>query len=121
MNNIDLRVEKTFPIGGPGRQAGVYLDLFNFNNQGVVDNGKRTGVIEGPPERRFGNPNAGSARGSRGWDSGSRSRSSVKARKDGRRPILPSGLSGPSCPSCPSCPVARQTSLPDVGSSRRRH
>jgi hypothetical protein len=57
VNFIDLRVEKTFPIGGPGRQVGVYLDLFNLNNQGVVDNGIRTGVQESSGTS-FGNPNA---------------------------------------------------------------
>jgi hypothetical protein len=56
VNNIDFRVEKTFPFGS-GRQAGVYLDIFNLNNQGVVDNGVRTGVIDSSGST-FGNPNA---------------------------------------------------------------
>ena len=56
VNNLDFRVEKTFPFGS-GRQAGVYLDIFNLNNQGVVDNGVRTGVIDSSGST-FGNPNA---------------------------------------------------------------
>jgi hypothetical protein len=56
VNNLDFRVEKTFPFGS-GRQAGVYLDIFNLNNQGVVDNGMRTGVIDSSGST-FGNPNA---------------------------------------------------------------
>jgi outer membrane receptor protein involved in Fe transport len=56
VNNLDLRVEKTFPFGPSGRQAGVYLDLFNLNNQGVIDNGSRTGVIDSSGST-FGNPN----------------------------------------------------------------
>ena len=46
INNVDFRVEKTFPIGASDRQVGVYLDIFNINNQGVIDNGMRTGVID---------------------------------------------------------------------------
>ena len=53
---IDFRAEKTFPLGSSARQIGVYLDLFNLNNQGVVDNGARTGVIE-TSGSSFGNPN----------------------------------------------------------------
>jgi hypothetical protein len=56
INNVDFRVEKTFPVGSSARQAGVYLDLFNINNQGVVDNSSRTGVIEASGSS-FGNPN----------------------------------------------------------------
>jgi carboxypeptidase family protein/TonB-dependent receptor-like protein len=56
VNNIDLRVEKTFPLGSSARQVGVYLDIFNLNNQGVVDNGARTGVLE-TSGTSFGNPN----------------------------------------------------------------
>jgi carboxypeptidase family protein/TonB-dependent receptor-like protein len=57
VNYLDFRVEKTFPIGSASRQAGVYLDIFNLNNQGVVDNGIRTGVQESSGTS-FGNPNA---------------------------------------------------------------
>jgi carboxypeptidase family protein/TonB-dependent receptor-like protein len=56
LNNLDFRVEKTVPIGSTGHQAGIYLDIFNINNQGVVDNGSRTGVIESSGSN-FGNPN----------------------------------------------------------------
>ena len=56
INNLDFRVEKTFPIGSNARQFGVYLDLFNINNQGVIDNGVRTAVID-TSGTTFGNPN----------------------------------------------------------------
>jgi Carboxypeptidase regulatory-like domain/TonB dependent receptor-like, beta-barrel len=55
INNLDFRAEKTFPVGAD-RRIGVYLDIFNINNQGVIDNGQRTGVIEGSGST-FGNPN----------------------------------------------------------------
>jgi outer membrane receptor protein involved in Fe transport len=54
---IDFRVEKTFPLGSSARQIGVYLDIFNLNNQGVIDNGVRSGVQE-TSGTSFGNPNA---------------------------------------------------------------
>ena len=56
VNNVDLRFEKTFPLGSSARQAGVYLDIFNVNNQGVIDNSSRSGVIEASGST-FGNPN----------------------------------------------------------------
>jgi hypothetical protein len=56
VNNLDFRIEKTFPLGSSAHQAGVYLDLFNLNNQGVIDNTIRTAVIEGSGST-FGNPN----------------------------------------------------------------
>jgi hypothetical protein len=56
INNLDFRVEKTFPIGASDRKIGIYLDVFNINNQGVIDNGSRTGVIEASGST-FGNPN----------------------------------------------------------------
>jgi carboxypeptidase family protein/TonB-dependent receptor-like protein len=56
INNVDFRVEKTFPIGASSHLAGVYLDIFNVNNQGVIDNGSRTGVID-TASSTFGNPN----------------------------------------------------------------
>ena len=46
INNFDFRVEKTFPIGMQSRQAGIYMDIFNVNNQGVIDNGSSTGIID---------------------------------------------------------------------------
>ena len=56
INNVDFRVEKTFPVGASDRRIGVYLDIFNVNNQGVIDNGVRTGVIDSSGTT-FGNPN----------------------------------------------------------------
>ncbi len=32
---LDLRIEKTFPLGSSGRTLGVYADAFNITNQGV--------------------------------------------------------------------------------------
>jgi hypothetical protein len=38
LNNFDLRVEKTFVLGGQqARTAGLYVDVFNVNNQGIAD------------------------------------------------------------------------------------
>jgi TonB dependent receptor/Carboxypeptidase regulatory-like domain len=56
INNLDFRVEKTFPVGSSARQIGVYLDIFNINNQGVIDNGIRTAVIDASGST-FSNPN----------------------------------------------------------------
>ena len=56
LNRVDLRVEKTFPIGSDARNVGVYFDIFNLNNQGVIDNAERTGVIETSGDN-FGEPN----------------------------------------------------------------
>ncbi len=36
INNLDLRLEKTVPMGG-SRRLGVYVDVFNVWNQGVPD------------------------------------------------------------------------------------
>jgi hypothetical protein len=56
INNLDFRVEKTFPVGASDRKIGVYLDIFNINNQGVIDNGVRTAVID-TSGSTLGNPN----------------------------------------------------------------
>ena len=53
---LDFRAEKTFPLGATGRQVGVFLDLFNLTNKGVINNESRTGVIEASGST-FGNPN----------------------------------------------------------------
>ena len=38
LNNFDLRVEKTFVLGGQqARTAGLSVDVFNVNNQGIAD------------------------------------------------------------------------------------
>jgi hypothetical protein len=36
INNLDLRLEKAFPLGGR-RHAGIFVDVFNVGNQGVAD------------------------------------------------------------------------------------
>lgn len=33
---LDVRLEKTFPLGGSRRAAGIYADLFNVTNRGVA-------------------------------------------------------------------------------------
>lgn len=30
-----MRIEKSFPLGRPGRTLGIYVDLLNLTNQGV--------------------------------------------------------------------------------------
>ena len=37
LNNFDFRAEKTFVFGRQSRSAGVFLDIFNVNNQGIPD------------------------------------------------------------------------------------
>jgi hypothetical protein len=56
VNTIDFRAEKTIPLGSSSRRVGIYLDLFNLNNQGVIDNTSRSGVIDNSGST-FGNPN----------------------------------------------------------------
>ena len=56
VSTLDFRVEKTFPLGDASHQVGVFLDIFNLNNRGVIDNGSSTGVIESS-STTFGNPN----------------------------------------------------------------
>src|SRR5262249_38623744 len=53
---LDFRAEKTVPFGPSGKQLGVFLDLFNLANKGVINNESRTGVIEASGST-FGNPN----------------------------------------------------------------
>ncbi len=128
INNLDFRVEKTFPIGASDRKIGIYLDIFNINNQGVIDNGARTGVIEGSPAARSATRTSGSARASHGWGFGSRS----EGRNGGtgwrpRRSGPAASVSGQSCPSRPSCPridyvsdrPPLPTDRPAASSSRR--
>jgi len=55
-NYLDFRAEKTIPLGSSARQIGIYLDIFNVNNQGIPDNGDRRSVIESSGTT-FGNPN----------------------------------------------------------------
>lgn len=35
-NSVDVRFDKTFPLGSTARQLSLYLDIFNLNNQGVA-------------------------------------------------------------------------------------
>jgi len=37
LNNVDLRVEKTLTFGQQSRTAGLFVDVFNLNNQGIPD------------------------------------------------------------------------------------
>ena len=37
LNNVDLRVEKTLVFGQQSRTAGLFIDVFNVNNQGIPD------------------------------------------------------------------------------------
>jgi hypothetical protein len=41
-NQVDIRVDKTFPLGSKSRQLGVYLDVYNLTNQGISDRGRFT-------------------------------------------------------------------------------
>jgi hypothetical protein len=56
INNLDLRLEKLVPLGG-GRSVGVFVDVFNVTNQGVLDSDWGTPVVtnSGPA---FGMPRA---------------------------------------------------------------
>jgi hypothetical protein len=44
LNTLDLRVEKTFTLGGNGR-IGVFVDVMNLTNQGIPDPSFRRPVI----------------------------------------------------------------------------
>ena len=46
-NQLDLRLEKEFPLGTRARTASLYLDIFNVGNQGVVDRDRLT-QLSGP-------------------------------------------------------------------------
>jgi hypothetical protein len=46
LNNFDFRVEKTFAFGQQSRTAGVFIDIFNVNNQGIPDSEDRRPVTE---------------------------------------------------------------------------
>jgi hypothetical protein len=48
LSMIDLRVEKTFPLGAASRTAGIYLDAYNVTNQGTVSfiDGHGVGTID---------------------------------------------------------------------------
>lgn len=35
-SQVDLRVEKTFPLGSSGRTVGIYADVFNLTNEGIA-------------------------------------------------------------------------------------
>lgn len=56
LNSIDLRVEKTFHAGSPARTLGVFVDIFNANNQQDPNSGNRYAVNEssGSAFGRFG-------------------------------------------------------------------
>lgn len=46
INNLDLRVEKTFNLAAAGRTVGLFVDVFNVNNQGVNNSESRLFVID---------------------------------------------------------------------------
>jgi hypothetical protein len=46
LNNLDFRVEKTFVFGQQSRTAGVFLDVFNLNNQGIPDSREERPVAD---------------------------------------------------------------------------
>jgi Carboxypeptidase regulatory-like domain/TonB dependent receptor-like, beta-barrel len=54
-NNFDFRVEKTFVFGQQSRTAGVFVDIFNVNNQGIPDSEDSRPVID-TSGSTFGNP-----------------------------------------------------------------
>ena len=56
VNNVDFRAEKTIPVGSSQRNIGIYLDIFNVFNQGIIDAGSSTGVIDSSGSS-FGTPN----------------------------------------------------------------
>jgi Carboxypeptidase regulatory-like domain/TonB dependent receptor-like, beta-barrel len=55
LNNFDFRVEKTFVFGQQSRTAGVFLDIFNLNNQGIADSTSERPIIDTSGDT-FGNP-----------------------------------------------------------------
>ena len=55
LNNFDFRVEKTFVFGQQSRTAGVFVDIFNVNNQGIPDSEDSRPIID-TSGSTFGNP-----------------------------------------------------------------
>jgi len=55
LNNVDLRVEKTLTFGRESRTAGLFVDVFNLNNQGIPDSTSERPVID-TSGSTFGNP-----------------------------------------------------------------
>jgi hypothetical protein len=55
LNNVDLRVEKTFVFGQQSRTAGLFVDVFNVNNQGIPDSTSERPIIDTSGDT-FGNP-----------------------------------------------------------------
>ena len=55
LNGLDLRVEKTFHIGSVARTLGVFVDVFNVNNQQIPNSDNRFAVNEASGSR-FGAP-----------------------------------------------------------------
>ena len=56
LKNLDFRLEKTWPLSGPRRTLGFYLDAFNLTNQGTFDSNSSSAVID-TSGSSFGQPN----------------------------------------------------------------
>lgn len=46
LSTLDMRAEKTLPLGGGRRTLGIYLEAFNLTNQGVADSNVPQAVVE---------------------------------------------------------------------------
>lgn len=55
LNNLDFRVEKTFVFGQQSQTAGVFVDIFNINNQGIPDSTSSRPITD-TSGSSFGNP-----------------------------------------------------------------
>ena len=56
INRLDLRAEKTFPLGGARRTLGIFLEGFNVTNQGVADSDRVTETVNDFSGATFGQP-----------------------------------------------------------------
>jgi hypothetical protein len=51
LNSLDVRVEKTIQMMGPGRTLGLFVDAFNINNQQIPNSDNRYAVTESSGSR----------------------------------------------------------------------
>ena len=56
LKNLDFRIEKTWPLSGPRRTLGFYLDAFNLTNQGTFNSDSSAAVID-TSGSSYGQPN----------------------------------------------------------------